>query len=65
MVILLFSGVVLAPETPGNKIGQTLYNKKRICKSTGTTVISESPDVKSKCIFINLTFIVTCTDSVL
>ncbi|XP_066937906.1 treslin-like [Macrobrachium rosenbergii] len=40
---------VLAPETPGDKIGRTIFNRKRICKSTGTTVVTESPDIKRAC----------------
>ncbi|KAG7170884.1 hypothetical protein Hamer_G012450 [Homarus americanus] len=39
-------GGVLVPETPGEKIGQTIFNKHRILKSTGTTLVVESPDVK-------------------
>ncbi|XP_071544769.1 uncharacterized protein [Panulirus ornatus] len=39
-------GGVLVPETPGEKVGQTIFTKHRVCKSTGTTLIGESPDVK-------------------
>ncbi|XP_045594124.2 treslin [Procambarus clarkii] len=40
---------VLVPETPGDKVGQNIFNKNRILKSTGTTLIVESPDVKRVC----------------
>ncbi|KAK4320568.1 hypothetical protein Pmani_008572 [Petrolisthes manimaculis] len=39
----------LVPETPGEKIGQTIFTQHRIRKSTGTTTISESPDIKRLC----------------
>ncbi|KAK7086955.1 hypothetical protein SK128_000846 [Halocaridina rubra] len=42
-------GGILAPETPNHKVGQTIFNKKRVCKSTGTTIVFESPDVKRVC----------------
>ncbi|XP_068221139.1 uncharacterized protein [Palaemon carinicauda] len=45
----LKKGGVLAPETPGDKIGKTIFNRKRICKSTGTTIVTESPDIKRAC----------------
>ncbi|ROT72975.1 hypothetical protein C7M84_008642, partial [Penaeus vannamei] len=39
-------GGVIVPETPGDKVGQTMFNKRRIRKSTGTTLVTESPDIK-------------------
>lgn len=45
--VSLFSGRVLVPDTPGEKIGQTIFNRHRVRKSTGNTIVAESPDVKS------------------
>jgi len=40
---------ILVPETPHYKIGTNEFNKKRVRKSTGNTIITESPDVKRGC----------------
>lgn len=40
---------VLVPETPHYKIGTNEFNKRRVRKSTGNTIITESPDVKRAC----------------
>lgn len=48
----IHTGGVIVPETPGDKVGQTMFNKRRIRKSTGTTLVTESPDIKSMCICI-------------
>ncbi|MPC07936.1 Eukaryotic translation initiation factor 3 subunit A [Portunus trituberculatus] len=40
---------LIIPETPENKIGSTIFNHNRCHKSTGTTCIGESPDIKMSC----------------
>ncbi|RXG53507.1 Treslin [Armadillidium vulgare] len=37
---------ILVPETPNNAAKTTVFNKQRLMKSTGSTVITESPDIK-------------------
>lgn len=44
--IIIIIGKLLAPETPSHNAACTIFNKQRLKKSTGTTLILESPDVK-------------------
>ncbi|KAB7496018.1 hypothetical protein Anas_00338, partial [Armadillidium nasatum] len=37
---------IFVPETPNNAVKTTVFNKQRLMKSTGSTVITESPDIK-------------------
>ena len=43
-----FTDKTLVPETPANKVKETVFNKRRIRKSMGATIVNESPDVKSE-----------------